>query len=171
MQLANVTTIFKSKGSRMSLESDRGIFVTSVLKRAINGLIYSDKYNDIDKGMSDSNIGGRRKMNIKNHLFIIYGVMNSVVWGEDDPIDLQIYDLLKCFDALWLEECMIDMVDSIPPSSQDDKIAMVYEASKSNLGAIYTAVGQTDPLYSYARRDLGSNTEFQLYRQNREKVI
>ena len=144
MQLANVTTIFKSKGSRMSLESDRGIFVTSVLKRAIDGLIYSDKYNDIDSGMSDSNIGGRRKMNIKNHLFIIYGVMNSVVWGEDDPIDLQIYDLLKCFDALWLEDCMIDMVDSIPPSSQDDKIAMVYEANKSNLVAINTAVGQTD---------------------------
>ena len=144
MQLANVTTIFKSKGSRMCLDSDRGIFVTSVLKRVIDGLIYNDKYNDIDAGMSDSNIGGRKKMSIKNHLFIIYGIMNSVVRGGDDPIDLQIYDLIKCFDALWLEDCMIDMVDSIPPSSQDDKIAMVYEANKSNLVAINTAVGQTD---------------------------
>jgi hypothetical protein len=50
MQLANLTTIYKSKGSRMSLENDRGIFVTSVLKRVIDCLIYNDKYSDIDGG-------------------------------------------------------------------------------------------------------------------------
>ena len=118
--------------------------MTSVLKRIIDGLIYSDKYSDIDGGMSDSNIGGRKKMNIKNHLFIIYGIMNSVIRGEDEPVDLQIYDIEKAFDALWLEDTMNDMVDSIPLSSQDDKIAMINEANKSNLVAINTVVGRTD---------------------------
>ena len=42
MQKANITSIFKKSGSRFSLESDRGIFVTNVLKRVIDGLIYND---------------------------------------------------------------------------------------------------------------------------------
>jgi hypothetical protein len=83
-------------------------------------------------------------MNIKNHLFIIYGIMNPLIRGEDDPVDIQIYDIEKAFDALWLEDTMNDLVDTIPRSSQDDKIAMIYEANKSNLVAINMAVGQTD---------------------------
>ena len=79
MQEANITTIWKRKGSRLSLESDRGIFVINTLKKCIEQLIYEDKYGAIDENMSDSNIGGRKNMNIKNHLFIIYCIMNNVV--------------------------------------------------------------------------------------------
>ena len=65
MHEANITTIYKSKGSRLFLENDRGIFSTSLLKRIIDRLCYNDKYEEIDGGMSDSNIGGRRGKNIK----------------------------------------------------------------------------------------------------------
>jgi hypothetical protein len=33
MQWANITTIYKSKGSRLCLDSDRGIFVINILKK------------------------------------------------------------------------------------------------------------------------------------------
>ena len=128
----------------MSLESDRGIFNTNVLKRVIDRLIYNDKYDDIDAGMSDSNIGGRRRKNIKNHLFVIYGIMNSVINGDAAPIDIQIYDIEKAFDALWLEDTMNDMFDTIPESSRDDKISLIYESNRHNRVAVNTAVGQTD---------------------------
>ena len=132
------------KGSRLSLESDRGIFNTNVLKRVMDRLVYNDKYYDIDAEMSDSNIGGRRKKNIKNHLFVIYGIMNSVFNGDAEPIDIQIYDIEKAFDALWLEDTMNDMFDTIPESSRDDKIALIYESNRHNRVAVNTAVGQTD---------------------------
>ena len=144
MQNANITTIWKRKGSRLSLESDRGILVINILKKIIDQLIYDDKYDDIDRNMSDSNIGGRKNMNIKNHLFIIYGIMNSVVNGKEGPIDIQVYDLEKAFDALWLEDSMNDLVDSLPASSQDDKVALIFEANRYNQVAINTGVGQTD---------------------------
>ena len=64
-QLANISSIFKSKGSRFSLESDRGIFLLPVLKKVFDRLIYEDKYPSIDSMMSDSNIGARRGKNIK----------------------------------------------------------------------------------------------------------
>ena len=71
--------------------------------------------------MSDYNIGGRKNKNIKNHLFIIYGIIYSVLRGGEDPVDVGIYDIEQCFDALWLEDTMNDLVDTIPSSSQDDK--------------------------------------------------
>ena len=62
--------------------------------------------------MSDSNIGAQKNMNIKNHLFIVYGVINSVLKEGNTCIDIQIYDLVQAFDALWLNDCMNDLYDN-----------------------------------------------------------
>ena len=64
--------------------------------------------------MSNSNIGARRKRNIRDHLFIVYAVMNSILNGTDDPVDMQIYDVVKHFDALWLEDSMLDLFETLP---------------------------------------------------------
>ena len=76
--------------------------------------------------MSDSNIGGRRGQTIKNHLFIIYRIINSVLVEEKSCIDIQIYDIVKAFDRLWLDDCMNDLYDSLPSEQQDDKLALIY---------------------------------------------
>ena len=65
MRLANITTIYKKKGSRQNLENDRGIFTLSIFRKIIDRLIYRDKFSLIDSGMTDSNIGARRDKNIK----------------------------------------------------------------------------------------------------------
>ena len=72
------------------------------MKRILDKLMYNDSYEDLDENMSDSNIGGRKNRNIKNHLMIIYGIINSVIHVNEDCIDLQIYDLEKAFDVLYL---------------------------------------------------------------------
>ena len=144
IQLANITSIYKNKGSRLNLENDRGIFIVSVLRKILDKLIYEDKYEDIESEMSDSNIGARRGQNIRNHLFIVYGIINSVLKEEKGCIDLQIYDLIKAFDSLWLEDCLNDICESLPEEKLDDKIAMIYESNVKNLVAVNTAVGQTD---------------------------
>ena len=38
---------------------------------------------------------------------------------------------------------MMDMLDTLPSSSHDDKVAMIYEGNKANNVAINTGVGQT----------------------------
>ena len=144
MQLSDVTSIYKNKGSRLDLSSDRGIFILTVLRKILDKLTYFDKYPALDKSMSGSNIGARKNKNIRNHLFIIHGVINSVVQGEDNCIDIQVYDLQQAFDALWLEDCMLDLYDSLPESERDDKLALVYETNVNNLVAVNTGVGQTD---------------------------
>ena len=144
LQYANITTIWKKKGSRQDMENDRGIFVVSVLRMILDSLIYEDKYSDVDENMSNSNIGARKCRNIRDHLFVVYGIMNSVLNGEGDSIDIQIYDVEKCFDALWLEDCMLDIFETIPPRARDDKLALLYEINKENYVAVKTAVGLTE---------------------------
>ena len=89
----NITTIFKNKGSRLDMKNDRGIFLLTSLRRIIDNLLYQDLYNDIDANMSDSNVGARSGRQVKNHLFIVHGVINSVINGKEACIDLQLYDL------------------------------------------------------------------------------
>ena len=94
--------------------------------------------------MSDSNIGARKNRNIRDHLFIVYGVINSVLNGSDDPVDIQIYDVEKCFDALWLEDCMLDLYETLPPEARDNKLSLIYKMNQDNYVAVNTAVGHTE---------------------------
>ena len=101
MQLSNITSIWKKKGSRLDMTNDRGIFVLTAVRKILDKLTYLDKYPDIETSMSGSNIGAIRKRNIRDHLFIIHGIINAVIQGKDSCIDVQVYDLEQAFDALW----------------------------------------------------------------------
>ena len=144
LQVYNITPLLKNKGSRFCMDTERGIFILAVLRKIFDKLIYNDKYEDIDAGMSDSNIGARKQQNIKNHLFVVYGVINSVINEEKSCIDLCVYDIQKAFDALWLEDCLNDMYDTLPEKQHDDKLALVYESNRNNMVAVKTAVGLTN---------------------------
>ena len=128
----------------MDLENDRGIFILSIFRKMVDKMTYNDKYDDIDHHMSDSNIGARRGKNIRNHLFVIYAIINSVIQGESGCIDIQIYDLIKAFDALWLDDCLNDVFDAVTEEGRDDKLALLYDINKENHVAVNTAVGQTE---------------------------
>lgn len=120
MTLENITSVFKNKGSRMNLENYRRIFILTVLKKIMDKLIYFDNYYSIDSHMSDSNIGTRKDKNIRNHLFIIYGIINSVVKGKEECVDLQIDDIVEAFDSLWLEDTINDIYDTVSEEHRDD---------------------------------------------------
>ena len=70
MRLANIHAIYKGRGEITELDSDRGIFIVSIFIYMLMRLIYRDKYTIIDKNMSDSNIGSRKKKNIRNHIYV-----------------------------------------------------------------------------------------------------
>ena len=144
MKLNDISTIYKNKGSRLDLVNDRGIFNMVTFRKVVDKLIYNDKYEAIDVNMSDSNVGGRKGKNIRNHLFIVYGVINSVMNQESPPVDLQFYDLKQCFDAMWLEESMNNLCDTIDECEWDDKLALIYQNNSDNLVAVKTPFGLTD---------------------------
>ena len=60
IRLADVTTIYKGKGSKSDLVNDRGIFIVTILRSILMKMIYHDFYAKIDKSMSDSQVGARK---------------------------------------------------------------------------------------------------------------
>ena len=92
----------------------------------------------MDSKMSDSNVVTRRDQNIKNHLFIVDGVIHSNLKSKNKCIDIQIYDLVRAFDNLWVEETFNDLYDNIDEPSKDEKLALLYKTSEDNAVAVNT---------------------------------
>ena len=57
----------------------------------------------IDENITDHNVGARKNRNIRDNTFVLAAVVNSVVNGGEDPIQIQVADVEKCFDKLWLQ--------------------------------------------------------------------
>ena len=141
---ADITSIWKKKGSRMELSNDRGIFILSILRKIMDKVLYAHFYPSLDTAMSDSNIGARKKRNVRNHLFMVYGIINDVVRNGIEQVDILIYDLVQAFDSLWLHDCLNDIYDLLPDSKRDRKLALVYQTNRHNLVAVNTPVGLTE---------------------------
>ena len=65
--LTDIVAVYKGKGGRMELSSERGIFIVNIIRSILMKLVYKDNYPTVDESMSDSNVGARIKKNIRNH--------------------------------------------------------------------------------------------------------
>ena len=91
--------------------------------------------------MSESNIGARKGKSVRNHIFILNGVIHEVLANKNaKPIDVEVLDFKQCFDSLWLEECNYDLFEA---GIDDDNLALLYEANKNVNMAVKTPNGLT----------------------------
>ena len=139
MQFANIVSIYKGKGVKNDLKNDRGIFIMNIFKSIMMKMIYNQEYDVIDLNMSDSNIGARKKMNIRNHIFVLNGIINEAL-KTGKSVDIQILDYRQCFDSMWMEDCINDLYDY---GVKSPNLALIYEANKVNKVAVMTPNGLT----------------------------
>ena len=59
-----------------------------------------------------------------------------------EAVDIGVYDVFKCFDSLWLEECINDLYES---GLTNDKLNLIYISNEHANIAIKTSSGKTDP--------------------------
>ena len=79
--------------------------------------------------MSCSNIGARKRRNIRDHLFVINSILfEANAKKSDPPIDIEIYDVRKCFDKMWASETSNDVFDA---GLQDDQFVLMANANKT----------------------------------------
>ena len=119
----DISSIYKNKNSRNDFDNYRGIFRVPILRTILDRLIYNDEYDTIDDDLSDSNVGARRKRNIRDNIFVLNAITNSVVKGNANPVDVQVYDIEKCFDALWMQECINDIYET---GFNNDKLPLLF---------------------------------------------
>ena len=57
-------------------------------------------------------MGARETRNIRDNTFVLNAINNSVVNVTEEPVDIQIFDIEKCFDSLWVKECINDIYEA-----------------------------------------------------------
>ena len=140
MEKCNITSIHK-KGKKTLMDNYRGVFRVTVLRNILDRLIYNDVYPIIDENLTDANVGARKKRNIRDNLFVLNAVMNSVTSGTEKPCELGVYDMEKAFDSLWAQECINDLYDA---GCKDDKLVLMHLQNQSAEVAVKTSRGMTD---------------------------
>ena len=135
---SNISSFHKNKGSKDDLNNDRGVFNVVKLRTILDKLILNDKYDIIDGSMSCSNIGARKGRNIRDHLFVINGVLNEALHRKDKNIDIQIVDIQKCFDKMSYKETANDIYEA---GVKDDKFLLMAKSNEKCMVAIKTPWG------------------------------
>ena len=140
MKITNITSLYKMKGPHCDLNSERGIFSVSKIRSIIEKLISQKYFDIIDDAMSDSNVGGRKNRNIRDNLYVIYAIANDVI-KKKKSINIQFYDISKCFDAMWAEDTMNDLYDA---GVKDDIFSLVSMLNEECQVKVKTPVGSTE---------------------------
>ena len=141
MEYSTIHTVYKGKGSKLNLDNDRGIFIVNIFRSVLMKLVYNDIYDDVDSEMSDSNVGARKQKGVRNHIFILNGIINDVLHSKKKAIDIQIMDYSQCFDSLSLEECLNDLYEA---GVTNDNLSLKYKINEKNQVSIKTPFGVTD---------------------------
>ena len=81
----------------------RGVFRVTELRSILDRLMYNDCYETIDENITDGNVGASKSKNIRDSIFFLGAVSNYVIKGHEEPIQVQVMDIDKCFDKLWLQ--------------------------------------------------------------------
>ena len=61
--------------------------------------------------------------------------------GKMNGIDIQLYDIIKCFDKLWLEETLNDLYEA---GLDNENIVLLYKLNKNNSISVKTPYGLTE---------------------------
>ena len=141
MNKANITTVPK-RGSRLLLVNQRGIFRVSTLRFILMRLIYNQKYPEIDKNISDCQMGARKRKGCRNNLFIVNGIIHDIMSSKKKkPAVLLITDYKQMFDAIFLEQAINDIYDA---GLSDDNLELIYQANKKVDMAVNTPDGLSE---------------------------
>ena len=127
MENCNITSLHK-KGPKNDFANYRGVFRLPILKSILDTLIYNSSYETIDKNLSDGNVGCRKERGCRDNIFVISAISNSVVNGTSPPIQVQVTDVEKCFDKMWLESCINSLYDA---GLQNDMLNLLYIENKN----------------------------------------
>ena len=106
--------------------------------------ILKNKISDtLQQNISKFQNGSMKGKGAVDNLFILRGIVNHANYlGKE--LWLTFYDTEKCFDSLWLEDCINSLWDL---DVKDDILCFIYLMNIKATVTIKTPLGDTDPLF------------------------
>ena len=140
MKLSNVTTLYKGKGSKQDVQNLRGVFQLPIVRNILDRLIYGEEYDKISKNMGCFQVGSQKGRNIRDHTLVLHAVINEAR-NMRINIDINLYDISQCFDALWLKETINDLYIS---GVKNRNLNLLFEGNLETQMLVKTRFGNTD---------------------------
>ena len=140
LNLSNVSTIYKGKGSKQNVVNLRGIFKLPIVRNILDRLVIFDEQELIGRSMGQFQVGNQKERNIRDHCLIIHAVVNEAII-EKKNIDILFTDIKQCFDSVWLDEATNDLHDS---GIRTRNLNILYEGNRKTRMCVETNFGSSD---------------------------
>ena len=85
-------------------------------------------------------LGGERARTLGILSLFLMPLLTLWKKGKEDPVDITVTDLEKCFDSLWAQECINTLYEY---GIKNDKLVLLYKETKNALIALKIASGLT----------------------------
>ena len=138
-----IKSIYKKKGKKQQLANQRGLFITSIIAKVLEKIIYNRNIGIIDSNLSPYQSGGRKEHSTIDNLFIFQAAIDYYRYIEQD-LYLIVIDAEKCFDKLWLDDCCNELYQKGMNAAELQIIRMMNQNSEV---VIETPYGLTRPFH------------------------
>jgi len=130
-----IKSIYKNKGSRMEMKNRRGIFLTNIVSKLYEKVIM----NKTKEHIKISKYQGQEGRSIKDNWIAIMAVMDMNRRLKRDT-HMLFADAVKCFDKLWLDDCLLDLKEA---GMREKEIKVIRKLNEKARIEIETPVGST----------------------------
>ena len=134
-----ITTLKKKKGSFKKLKNYRGIFLVPILSIIFEKLLKNRIDELLQQNISKFQNGGMKGV---DRLFILRATVNHAKYLNKELL-ITFYDIEKCYDSLWLEDCTNSLWDL---GMKNDTLFPIYLMNTKASVTIKTPMGDTYPL-------------------------
>ena len=124
------------KGPKEELSNKRGLFLTNIVSKAYEKIM--DKNSSV-KFEKSQNGGQKRRGTVDNWMMMMAVVDEGKRLKK--PVYLFFADLVKCFDRLWLKDCLIDLHSC---GMREKEVLLLYLMNEEATFKVSTPAGITD---------------------------
>ena len=100
-----ICTFYTQKRSWKELENHRGIFIVVIVSIIFEKVLKNHRTPILRENMTKFQTGGIKGKGVVDNLFIMRALISHSLY-VNQPLFPTFYDIEKCFDSLWLEDCI-----------------------------------------------------------------
>ena len=132
----------KKKGSFKKLNNYRGMFIVSILSIIVEKPLKNRITPILKQHMSNFQNGGSKRKGVVDNVFILRALFDHAKYLNKE-LWLTFCDIEKCFDSLWLEDCINSLWKN---GVKDDTLSLIYYLKEKANVVVKTPFGETDQL-------------------------
>ena len=134
-----ISTLYKNKGSRKMLVNRRGIFLKQILSKLFERL-NTNRIEQNIRNIDPFQAGCLTNRSPADQTFILRGCIDHAKY-INRPLYVVLYDYSQCFDALWLEDCLLSLWKL---GVQNEILSLIRELNKQCSIVVKTPAGRTN---------------------------